>query len=74
MSNRTRTGTPAIRAVREYFQQHVNNATADGLLRHLERHGWIIIDRPYRKPARRGNDLGPLLGKSHTANLVEGAS
>lgn len=74
MSNKNTTGAPARRAVREYFAQHVHNATADGLLRALEKDHLIITQRPYEKPVRRGNDLGPLIGKSHSAVLAGGAS
>jgi hypothetical protein len=40
----------------------------------LDREGYIIVPKPYQKPARRGNDVtpDPWIGKSHTANLIGG--
>lgn len=74
-SNSVSTGRHAREAVRECFRRN-GPVTADQILRYLEEHDLIIVPRPYTKPARRGNDaaLSPLIGKSHTASLVGGAS
>lgn len=71
-SNKTATGPHAKDVVRRYFKHSVHPASGP-FLQWLEQNDLIIVPRPYNKPARRGNaaDLGPMIGKSHTASLVE---
>lgn len=74
LSNRSSTGVPAKNVVREIFRGG-QPRTAGEFLYLLEQKGYVIVSRACAVPARRGRDetLGPLLGKSHAANIVGGA-
>lgn len=73
VSNKGATSAEAKEAVRKYFNNSAH-PTAGPLLQWLEMQGYVIIQRPYEKPARRGNSAGVMLGKSHTATIVGGAT
>lgn len=78
VSNRACTGHHAVAALRAALQSRATDAA--GYARELDRLGFIIVPKPYQKPARRGNavdkrrlkDIDPWIGKSHTANLIGG--
>lgn len=79
-SNRTHTGQGATEKVREFFHGRDIRDTAAHFTKWLDNEGFIIVPKPYKAPARRGNSKPPaytgpeLIGKSHTARLVGGAS
>lgn len=71
VSNRASTGHNAVEALRQALQSHATDAA--GYARELDKRGYLIVPKPYQKPARRGNEAAsPWIGKSHTANLVGG--
>lgn len=75
ISNRAKTGEPAMRALKACLPEKVNAA---GIVRELKDLGYIIIPLPYTKPARRGNEVDkerpydPWIGTSHSARLLAG--
>lgn len=72
MSTEIRTGLPAKNIVRDYFK-HTVHPTSGPFLQWLELKGYAIVPiKGDARPARRGTEAGPLLGKSHTATLVGG--
>lgn len=70
-SNKAATGPHAKDVVRTFFKNSVH-PTAGPFLQWLDQHDLIIVPKGYAKPARRGNEIGPLIGRSHTSNLVGG--
>ena len=71
VSNRACTGHHAKAALTKVFS---TCSTPRAVAEALDREGYIIVPKPYQKPARRGNDVkpDPWIGKSHTANLIGG--
>jgi hypothetical protein len=80
VSNRAKTGEPAMRALKMSVDAVLaNTATRINIARvarELDDLGYIIIPKPYTKPARRGNevkDIGEIwIGKSHSSVLAGG--
>lgn len=68
------TGQRAKDVIRRYFKTAAK-PTAGELLYLLDQENLVVVARQHDTLARRGdNDLGPMLGRSHTANLIGGAS
>lgn len=90
VSNRAATGQPAKNALAAamhticsaiYGSRGATHIASDArrIVDELEDLGYIIIARPYTKPARRGKDIAkaiaehdPWIGKSHSARLCGG--
>jgi hypothetical protein len=78
ISNRSTTGIEAEEAIRQFFlTKAFTHGSARQLVRWLDDAGYIVVPKPYTKPARRGNDKkisvdSPWIGKSHSARLVGG--
>lgn len=80
-SNRTSTGQGAKEKLREYFGTNLKTTPYQvaALIQYLDNEGFIIVPKPYKAPARRGNSRKPpvytgpdMIGKSHTARLTGG--
>jgi len=80
-SNRARTSERATSALHAAMK---TATTATGVVRELADLGYIIVPKPYDKPARRGREIAdeearkriaehdPWIGKSHSARLCGG--
>lgn len=72
LSNRTQTGDAALAILADLLTRGLD---ARRFSERLHTAGFIVVPLPYHKPARRGKYTGPaMIGQSHTARLVGGAS
>lgn len=82
VSNRTHTGEGAKEALRKYLGTNLKDTPYQvcAIVQWLDDQGFIIVPKGHSAPARRGNSKPPvytgpeLIGKSHTARLIGGAS